>query len=138
VTWDAAAWRRASGPEGRPGPGAGTRTVPGGPWAAHPARAWHGRAGNLEAGAGVDWVTMSDSCHTETARISETREAVLARSPEQREGLLQQAFRESCPALRASGIAPGVTDKTRKLTRFLLFGLTWSRLRPTVTVRNRY
>jgi len=29
----------------------------------------------------------------------------------------------------------GGGDKTRKLTRFLLFGLTWSRLRPTVTVR---
>src|SRR6185437_17109356 len=43
---------------------------------------------------------------------------------------------------RRLGMAGGATsdgcDETRKLTRFLLFGLTWSQLRPTVTVRNRY
>ena len=92
----------------------------------------------VRTGSGVDWVTMSDSCHTETTRISETRKACRVRSPEQREGLSQRAFRESCLGAWVVTTAPGAGDKTRKLTRFLLFGLTWSRLRPTVTVRNRY
>ena len=51
------------------------------------------------------------------------------------------------PETQAPQGFPGITrtsaaelcgsDETRKLTRFLRFGLTWSRLRPTVTVRNQ-
>ena len=121
---------------------AARRTAPGG---RPDARAGGHRTGTgvltgrkVRTGSGVDWVTMSDSCHTETTRISETRKACRVRSPEQREGLSQRAFRESWLGAWAITVAPGASDKTRKLTRFLLFGLTWSRLRPTVTVRNRY
>ena len=32
-------------------------------------------AGKLQSGPRVNWVTMSDSCHTGTARISESRES---------------------------------------------------------------
>jgi hypothetical protein len=95
-------------------------------------------AGKLGPGSGVDWVTMSDSCHTERRRISNTREASRARPPEQPERLSQRASRDLGLDVWAISTGPGASGETRKLTRFLLFGLTWSRLRPTVTVRNRY
>jgi len=40
--------------------------------------------------------------------------------------------------VRLAGILWGGSRFTRKFTHFLPFGLTWSQLRLTVTVRNHY
>jgi hypothetical protein len=105
VTWDATAWRPGLTPAGkRVTPWAGTLGLA--PWAWHPGPGTLGLAPWLapQAGAGpeseapvcgADWVTMSDSCHTERRRISDTRESQAGRG--------RQTSQNAC----ASGL-PGI------------------------------
>ena len=93
-----------------------------------------GRPGRQSGAYHDECITLRDSCHTgvtiasKTGAMSRIREAETARKP---------------GAAGLPGHVPNLTgrtcgcDETRKLTRFLRFGLTWSRLRPTVTVRNQ-
>src|SRR5580704_16321219 len=105
VTWDAAA-RRARNMPGRvtrpaglawaagavaglQAAGIGRRAlVPGRP--GPPGRGWPRASRENGPGSGVDWVTMSDSCHTERTRIGET--------PGNRPGAAARAARTPAPA----------------------------------------
>ena len=77
---------------------------------------------------------MRDSCHTGITIASKTVAKGRIRRRKQLGSQVPQGFRHMS---RASPVELCGCDETRKLTRFLRFGLTWSRLRPTVTVRNQ-
>jgi hypothetical protein len=62
----------------------------------------------------VDWVTMSDSCHTGRARTGELAEAGHRRSSHSPQGLCEQAFRISV-ASRGSA-AQHRTQATRRVS----------------------
>ena len=77
---------------------------------------------------------MRDSCHTGITIASNTEAKGRIRARERSETQAPQGF----PGISRSSVAELCgCHETRKLTRFLRFGLTWSRLRPTVTVRNQ-
>jgi hypothetical protein len=82
VTWDATAWRPGLTP-------AGERVAPPG-W--RPGLAPRAGAGPESESpvCGVDWVTMSDSCHTERGRMSDTRESQPGRG--------RQNSQNACPS----------------------------------------